>query len=115
MVIENLEEMKVFWHSTSHVLAQAVKRLYPQVKLTIGPAIDNGYYYDFDSDVAFTPEILAEIEAEIKEALESNYRARPHIAESEELYHIVDGKITALSGMQDFIAELKKKYTEEIN
>ena len=55
-------------------------------------------------------EIFAEIEAEIKEALNSNYRARPHIAESEELYHIVEGKISALSGMEDFIAELKKKY-----
>ena len=67
------------------------------------------------TEVEVAREIFAEIEAEIKEALESNYRARPHIAESEELYHIVDGKITALSGMQDFIAELKKKYTEEIN
>ncbi len=74
MVIENLEEMKVFWHSTSHVLAQAVKRLYPQVKLTIGPAIDNGFYYDFDSDVAFTPEILAQIEAEMKKITKENLK-----------------------------------------
>lgn len=65
---------------------------------------------DISSEVA--REIFAEIEAEIKEALNSNYRAKPHIAESEELYHIVDGKIAALSGMEDFIAELKKKYTE---
>ena len=55
-------------------------------------------------------QIFKEIEEEIQESLNSNYRARPHIAESEELYHMVEGKITALSGMQDFIAEIKKKY-----
>jgi len=48
----------VFWHTASHVLAQAVKRLYPETKLTIGPAIENGFYYDFDSDVAFSPDVL---------------------------------------------------------
>ncbi len=58
-------------------------------------------------------EMFEEIESEIKEALNSNYRARPHIAESEELYHIVEGKIAALSGIEDFIAELKKKYIGE--
>ena len=55
-----------FNHTASHVLAQAVKRLYPQVKLTIGPAIDNGFYYDFDSDVTFTPEVLEKLEKEMK-------------------------------------------------
>lgn len=55
-----------FWHTASHVLAQAVKRLYPEVKLAIGPAIDGGFYYDFESDVPFTPEILEKIEAEMK-------------------------------------------------
>ena len=53
-------------HTASHILAQAVKRLYPEVKLTIGPAIDNGFYYDFDSDVTFTAEVLAKLEAEMK-------------------------------------------------
>ncbi|GAB6086838.1 threonine--tRNA ligase [Alkaliphilus crotonatoxidans] len=55
-----------FWHTTSHILAQAVKRLYPNTKLAIGPAIDNGYYYDFDSDHKFTPEDLEKIEAEMQ-------------------------------------------------
>ena len=53
-------------HTASHVLAQAVKRLYPEAKLAIGPAIDNGFYYDFDVDVPFTPEVLEKIEAEMK-------------------------------------------------
>ena len=53
-------------HTSSHILAQAVKRLFPNTKLAIGPAIDNGYYYDFDSDHKFTPEDLEKIEAEMK-------------------------------------------------
>ena len=53
-------------HTASHILAQAVKRLYPEAKLAIGPAIDNGFYYDFDVDVPFTPDVLEKIEAEMK-------------------------------------------------
>ena len=55
-----------FRHTASHILAQAVKRLYPQAKLAIGPAIDNGFYYDFDIDTPFTPEMLEKIEGEMK-------------------------------------------------
>ena len=63
---------KAFWHSTSHVLAQAVKRLFPDVKLTIGPAIDEGFYYDFDSEEPFTPEVLEKLEAEMKKIVKEN-------------------------------------------
>ncbi len=63
---ENKEYRKTYWHTCSHVLAQAVKRLYPNVKLAIGPSIENGFYYDIDSDVSFTPEILAQIEGEMR-------------------------------------------------
>ena len=63
---------KAFWHTTSHVLAQAVKRLYPEVKLTIGPAIDEGFYYDFDSDQPFTPEVLEKLESEMKKIVKEN-------------------------------------------
>ncbi len=62
----------VFRHTASHVLAQAVKRLYPAAKLTIGPAIENGFYYDIDSDVAFTPEALKAIEDEMKKIVREN-------------------------------------------
>lgn len=61
-----------FWHTTSHVMAQAVKRLYPDVKLTIGPAIEQGFYYDFDAPEAFTPESLEKIEAEMKKIISEN-------------------------------------------
>ena len=57
---------KTFWHTTSHILAQAVKRLFPNVKLAIGPAIDTGFYYDFDAEKPFTPEDLKALEAEMK-------------------------------------------------
>ena len=65
---------KVFRHSASHVLAQAVKRLYPDTKLTIGPAVDNGFYYDFDSDVSFTPEVLKKLEDEMKKIVKENHK-----------------------------------------
>ncbi len=61
-----------FRHSTSHILAQAVKRLYPDVKLAIGPAIADGFYYDFDKDKAFTPEELEAIEAEMKKIVKED-------------------------------------------
>ena len=63
---ENEEYRHTYWHTCSHVLAQAVKRLYPEVKLAIGPAIDNGFYYDMDSPFPFTPEIREKIEAEMR-------------------------------------------------
>ena len=63
---ENEQYRKTYWHTCSHILAQAVKRLYPDVKLAIGPAIANGFYYDIDSPTAFTPEILTQIEAEMR-------------------------------------------------
>ena len=62
----------VFNHTASHVLAQAVKRLYPETKLTIGPAIENGFYYDFDSEISFTPEILGKLESEMKKIVKEN-------------------------------------------
>ncbi len=63
---ENEQYRKTYWHTCSHVLAQAMKRLHPEVKLAIGPAIDNGFYYDFDTPEPFTPEDLVELEAEMR-------------------------------------------------
>ena len=63
---ENPEYRQTYWHTCSHILAQAVKRLYPEVKLAIGPSIEEGFYYDMDSPFPFTPEILEKIEAEMR-------------------------------------------------
>lgn len=52
----SLEGKKAYWHTTSHIMAQAVKRLFPDVKLAIGPAIENGFYYDFDTETPFSDE-----------------------------------------------------------
>ncbi len=64
---------KTYWHTSSHIMAQAIKRLYPEIKLAIGPSIDNGFYYDFDTDKPFTPEMLAEIEEEMKKIIKEDY------------------------------------------
>ncbi len=66
MTFDSIEGKKAFWHTASHILAQAVKRLYPEAKLAIGPAIDNGFYYDFDVEKPFTADELVKIEAEMK-------------------------------------------------
>ncbi|MBD3310561.1 threonine--tRNA ligase [Candidatus Woesearchaeota archaeon] len=66
------EGKNVFWHSSAHVLAQAVKRLYPDVKLTIGPAVEDGFYYDFDRDEPFTPEDLPKIEKEMEKVVKED-------------------------------------------
>ena len=63
---ENPAYRQTYWHTCSHVMAQAVKRLWPEVKLAIGPSIDEGWYYDLDAPFAFTPEHLEKIEAEMR-------------------------------------------------
>ena len=63
---ENEEYRRTYWHTCSHVLAQAMKRLHPEVKLAIGPSIENGFYYDFDTPRPFTPEDLEDLEAEMR-------------------------------------------------
>ena len=71
---ENEAYRKTYWHTCSHVMAQAVKRLYPQVKLAIGPSIDNGFYYDFDTEEPFTNDFLREVEKEMSHIIKRNDR-----------------------------------------
>ena len=72
LTFDSEEGKKTFWHTASHILAQAVKRLYPETKLAIGPAIDNGFYYDFDAEHPFTAEELTRIETEMKKIVKEN-------------------------------------------
>ena len=74
LTFESEDGKHVYRHTASHILAQAVKRLYPEVKLTIGPAVENGFYYDFDSDVSFTPDVLDKLEAEMKKIIKENHK-----------------------------------------
>ncbi|HIT33875.1 MAG TPA: threonine--tRNA ligase [Candidatus Faecousia intestinigallinarum] len=76
---ENPAYRKTYWHTCSHIMAQAVKRLWPEVQLAIGPAIDEGWYYDFDAPFSFTPEHLEKITAEMKKIC----KERLHIQRSE--------------------------------
>ena len=71
---EDEEGKKTFWHTASHVLAQAVKRLYPETKLTIGPSVANGFYYDFDSELPFDADMLTAIEGEMKKIVKENLK-----------------------------------------
>ena len=71
---ENKTYRDTYRHTTSHILAQAMKRLYPEVKLAIGPAIDDGFYYDFDSPQPFTPEVLEKLEAEMRKICKEKLR-----------------------------------------
>ena len=72
LTFDDKDGQKAFNHTASHIMAQAVKRLYPDAKLTIGPAIDNGFYYDFDVENSFSPDDLAKIEAEMKKIVKEN-------------------------------------------
>ena len=69
---DDIEGKKAYWHTTSHIMAQAVKRIFPDVKLAIGPAIDEGFYYDFDVERPFTDEDKAKIEEEMKKIIKEN-------------------------------------------
>lgn len=74
----------IFWHTSAHILAQAVKRLYPDTELAIGPAIDDGFYYDFDTGHRFTPEDLEKIEEEMKKIVKEDYEIEKFILPRDE-------------------------------
>ncbi len=88
LTFEDERARKVFWHTTSHVLAQAVKRLFPDAKFAIGPAIDTGFYYDFEVEKPFTAEDLQKITAEMKKIVKERLRLERFelpVAEAKEL------------------------------
>ena len=72
LTFDSLDGKKAYWHTTSHIMAQAVKRLFPDVRLAIGPAIDEGFYYDFDVEKPFTEEDKTKIEEEMKKIIKEN-------------------------------------------
>ena len=74
LTFDELNGKKAYWHTTSHIMAQAVKRLFPGVKFAIGPAIDNGFYYDFDAPKPFSDDDLARIEAEMKKIIKEDIK-----------------------------------------
>ena len=86
------DELRVIRHTASHILAQAVQRLYPGTKLAIGPAIDDGFYYDFDKDGGFTPEDLPSIEAEMKKIVKENLKLETFTLPRDEALELLRSK-----------------------
>lgn len=91
-VEESKDELRAIRHTASHVLAQAVKRLYPETKLAIGPAIDDGFYYDFDREGGFTPDDLERLEAEMKKIVKENLALKPFVLPRDEAIKFMQEK-----------------------
>ena len=91
-VQEAEDELRAIRHTASHVLAQAVKRLYPETKLAIGPAIDDGFYYDFDREGGFTPEDLEKLEAEMTKIVKENLPVKPFVLPRDEAVRFMEEK-----------------------
>ena len=85
-------EEKTYWHTTSHIMAQAIKRLFPNVKLAIGPAIENGFYYDFDVEKPFSEEDLLKIEEEMKKIIKENYPIERFVLTRNEALKLMEEK-----------------------
>lgn len=103
---DDIEGKKTYWHTVSHILAQAVKRLYPDIKLAIGPAIDDGFYYDFDSETPFTPEILEKIEAEMSKIIKEDLKLQRLNVSREEALQLMKGldepyKVELINGLPE--------------
>lgn len=91
-VQEAEDELRAIRHTASHVMAQAVKRLYPETKLAIGPAIDDGFYYDFDREGGFTPEDLEKLEAEMGKIVKENLPVKPFVKPRNEAIQFMQEK-----------------------
>ena len=91
-VEEAKDELRAIRHTASHVRAQAVKRLYPETKLAIGPAIDDGFYYDFDREGGFTPDDLEKLEAEMKKIVKENLALKPFVLPRDEAIKFMQEK-----------------------
>ena len=80
----SLDGKKAYWHTSSHIMAQAVKRIFKDVKLAIGPSIDTGFYYDFDTDTPFTDEDKAKIEEEMNKIIKEDLKIEKFVLPREE-------------------------------
>ncbi len=88
----SLEGKQAYWHTTSHIMAQAVKRLFPEVKFAIGPSIEKGFYYDFDVEKPFTDEDKANIEAEMKKIIKEDIEIEKFVLPKDEALNLMDGQ-----------------------
>jgi len=99
-----MDDLKTYWHTTSHIMAQAVKRIFPDVKLGIGPAIENGFYYDFYKKDPFTPDDLQKIEGEMGKIIKENFpieRIEKNKEEAKEILKEEKFKLEILNGIPE--------------
>ena len=89
---DDLDGKKAYWHTTSHIMAQAVKRLFPDVKFAIGPSIDEGFYYDFDVEKPFTDEDKEKIEQEMKKIIKENIKIERFSLSKQEALELMEGQ-----------------------
>ncbi len=92
LTFDDEDGRRVYRHTASHVLAQAVKRLYPEVKLAIGPATADGFYYDFDTETTFSPEMLTKLEAEMKKIIKENLVLERRVVSRAEALEMMSAK-----------------------
>jgi threonyl-tRNA synthetase len=102
---EEIDNLKILRHSTAHLMAQAVKELYPEAKVAIGPAIDTGFYYDFDYEPGFTEDDLAKIEERMHELANKDIPIIRRVIKREEAIELFKGqgeqyKVELLEGYQ---------------
>ncbi|OGS35500.1 MAG: threonine--tRNA ligase [Elusimicrobia bacterium RIFOXYB2_FULL_49_7] len=110
------EGKEVFWHTSAHIMAQAVKALYPDVKIAIGPSIDNGFYYDFDTQTRFSPEDFEKIEAKMREIVARKAPIIRRELSKEEAVRLFDGqgekyKVELIRELPD--SDVLSVYTQE--
>lgn len=92
LTFDSIEGKKAYWHTTSHIMAQAVMRLFPDTKFAIGPAIDEGFYYDFDSSATFNDEDKEKIEAEMKKIIKEDLPIERFSLPKEEALKLMEGQ-----------------------
>lgn len=107
LTFDNVDGKHAFWHTASHILAQAVKRLYPNAKLAIGPAVENGFYYDIENEKGFTPEDLTKIEAEMKKIVKSGLELECFSLEPDEAVKLMQ------EAGEPYKVELAKEHAEK--
>lgn len=107
LTFDDKDGQKAFNHTASHIMAQAVKRLYPNAKLTIGPAIDEGFYYDFDVEESFSPDDLEKIEKEMKNIVKEGLEIKKFELPADEAIALMEGK------NEPYKVELIKEHTEK--
>ena len=90
VTFDETDGKKAFWHTSSHVLAQAVKRLFPNAKFAIGPAIDSGFYYDFDVEKPFSPDDLEKITAEMKKIVKEGFEVERFMLQPDEAVKLLE-------------------------